>query len=347
MSRYRRRLRWNRIFAAVLVAVFAGTAVFLIHDSLNTLFPSATEEPSALKSTASSLPAEETVPESSEAAAPEASSAESPAEEASVPEPALPDGFRWLSIPESALCTSDLILVNNSVPFQGENPETAVVLENKTSSYKVKDSTVVLQTKAIEALNRMLDDFYARSGLEDVMVISGWRDPEKQETLYGEDLLETGKTDSTLVAKPGYSEHHTGLALDFGLLPKSDGFGRSYDGEGEYAWINENCGDYGFILRYPADKMEITGIEYEPWHFRYVGVPHSRLIMEKGLCLEEYVELLRDYPLDGEHLSGGGYTICWQQPEKTADGYRIAVPEEGDYTISGDNTGGIILTMKE
>ena len=63
MSRYRRRLRWNRIFAAVLVAVFAGTAVFLIHDSLNTLFPSATEEPSALKSTASSLPAEETVPE--------------------------------------------------------------------------------------------------------------------------------------------------------------------------------------------------------------------------------------------------------------------------------------------
>lgn len=347
MPRYRRRIRWNRIFAAVLVAILAGSAVWLIRDSLGAIFPSAAEESFATEESSSASAAEADASGNASASENSAEDSLESSAESSVPERELPAGYQWLRIEESALYTGDLILVNNSIPFQAEPPETAVVYEEKTDSYKVKDMTVVLQSKVIEALNTMLGDFYARTGLDDVMVISGWRDPDKQETLYDEDLLETGKTDSTLVAKPGYSEHHTGLTLDFGLLPKSDGYGRSYDGEGEYAWINENCGSYGFILRYPADKTETTGIEYEPWHFRYVGAPHAQYIMENGLCLEEYIELLQEYPVDGTHLSTGGYSICWQLPEETADGLRIAVPAEGEYTISGDNTGGIILTIKE
>ena len=83
------------------------------------------------------------------------------------------------------------------------------------------------------------------------------------------------------IAVPGYSEHHTGLALDF-----------NRDEPGTLAWINEHCWDYGFILRYPSGKSDITKINYEPWHFRYVGVEVAQELKESGLCLEEYFRML-------------------------------------------------------
>lgn len=84
---------------------------------------------------------------------------------------------------------------------------------------------------------------------------------------------ETGKD----TALPGHSEHQTGLAVDI------DGSGATY------AWLEEHCWEYGFILRYPADKTEITGIIYEPWHFRYVGTELALELKELGLCMEEYM----------------------------------------------------------
>lgn len=89
------------------------------------------------------------------------------------------------------------------------------------------------------------------------------------------------------VALPGTSEHQLGLALD--IIAE---YGA--DSTSTWQWLKENCWRYGFILRYPADKEDITGISYEPWHFRYVGVEAAREITEQGLCLEEYVELKSD-----------------------------------------------------
>ena len=81
---------------------------------------------------------------------------------------------------------------------------------------------------------------------------------------------ETGKT----IAIPGHSEHQTGLGVDL---------------NGGYDWLAENCWEYGFILRYPEDKFDVTGIVYEPWHFRYVGTELSMELKELGLTLEEYI----------------------------------------------------------
>ena len=86
----------------------------------------------------------------------------------------------------------------------------------------------------------------------------------------------------TVVAVPGTSEHQLGLALD--LIAEYDG-----DSTATWNWLRENCQRYGFILRYPAEKEAITGISYEPWHFRYVGTAAATEIMERGLCLEEYL----------------------------------------------------------
>lgn len=86
----------------------------------------------------------------------------------------------------------------------------------------------------------------------------------------------------TVVAVPGTSEHQLGLALD--IIAEYDS-----DSTATWNWLRDNAWRYGFILRYPADKEEITGITYEPWHFRYVGVPTAQEITESGLCLEEYL----------------------------------------------------------
>lgn len=98
------------------------------------------------------------------------------------------------------------------------------------------------------------------------------------------------------VAPPGTSEHHTGLAMD---LVSSDYWNYYSDLEHDYEnfdsfkWMYAHCAEFGFILRYPKDKQDITGITYEPWHYRYVGVEAATYIMEHGLCLEEYLEIIK------------------------------------------------------
>lgn len=93
-------------------------------------------------------------------------------------------------------------------------------------------------------------------------------------------ITETAK----YIAYPNTSEHTLGLAVDFNSLYTS------FDKTKEYKWLVKNCAKYGFILRYPKDKVSITKINYEPWHYRYVGTTHAKAIMKEGICLEEYIK---------------------------------------------------------
>ena len=95
---------------------------------------------------------------------------------------------------------------------------------------------------------------------------------------------EAAKKAATVILPPGTSEHNLGLAMD--ICNTYDSFA---NGE-EYAWLVENAHKYGFILRYTAEKQEITGIVPEPWHWRFVGVEYAEKIKESGLCLEEYLD---------------------------------------------------------
>ena len=147
------------------------------------------------------------------------------------------------------------------------------------------------------ALEAMLDDCRAAGG--EPRVSTAYRDMQLQTEIFekrtqmnmelGLSREEAIKKTATLVAWPGCSEHHTGLAVDILSedrdLP-NDQFGTTPEGK----WLAANCARYGFILRYPADKTAVTGIIYEPWHFRYVGTVHAEQMMASGLCLEEYVE---------------------------------------------------------
>lgn len=241
------------------------------------------------------------------------------------------------------LSSGNLILVNSEHAYR-ETPNVEPIYDNKTEGYAVVDYELSLNAEAIAALNRMMSGFYAATGKDDVTVISGYRDYDMQESLYQDDLNQTGLSYSMLVSKPGYSEHHTGLALDVGFLEG----GRNFDGTGVYAWMGEHCSEYGFVVRYKGEKTNLTKIDDEPWHFRYVGFPHAEIMENKGYCLEEYLDYLQTFPADGEHLlvtdsQDNRYEIYYTAA--SPDGTAVTVPSDCDYTVSGDNMGGFIVTV--
>ncbi|MBQ7670921.1 MAG: D-alanyl-D-alanine carboxypeptidase family protein [Clostridia bacterium] len=131
-----------------------------------------------------------------------------------------------------------------------------------------------------------LDEMFAAAAAEGVYlrVDNGFRSYDLQSWLYNYYVSVDGKAAAdTYSARPGHSEHQTGLAFD--LYPVSDSF--AYTAEG--IWTNENCWKYGFIIRYPQGKESITGFKYEPWHIRYLGKEIAKKVHDSGLCLEEYL----------------------------------------------------------
>lgn len=179
-----------------------------------------------------------------------------------------------------------LILVN------GENP----LPDNYSPKLKKLKNELEFDERAIEQLNAMLSNAKAQ-GLSPI-VCSAYRTIERQKTLFNNQVYkyiakglnqEQAEHEARkYIAYPGTSEHNLGLAADI----VSSGYQildeKQADTQ-EMKWLIEHCSEYGFILRYPKDKVHITGVEYEPWHFRYVGVQAAQEIMKEGITLEEYL----------------------------------------------------------
>ena len=256
--------------------------------------------------------------------------------------------YENVSVSNEDVHAGDLILVNTDTAYVEENPtEIVSIYDHKTDNYHVSGTETSLRQPALDALNQMLDAFYVATGHQDMIVISGYRTTPQQQELYDADLAETGEQTSTRVALPGHSEHESGYALDFSLY--TDGVQYDYDGTGEYAWINENCAHYGYVLRYAEDKQETTGIQAEPWHYRYVGQPHATYMMENNVCLEEYLTLLKNYtadePLSITNWDGEIYQVYYVAADTSTDSTYVMVPPDAKYTISGNNSDGFIVTV--
>ena len=268
------------------------------------------------------------------------SEAEAPTEEKNI--------YENVAVSNEDVHAGDLILVNTDTAYVEENPtEIVSIYDHKTDNYHVSGTETSLRQPAVDALNQMLDAFYVATGHQDMIVISGYRTNAQQQELYDADLAETGEQTSTRVALPGHSEHESGYALDFSLY--TDGVQYDYDGTGEYAWINENCAHYGYVLRYTEDKQDTTGIQAEPWHYRYVGQPHATYMMENNVCLEEYLTLLKNYtadePLSITNWDGEIYQVYYVAADASADSTYIMVPPNAKYTVSGNNSDGFIVTV--
>lgn len=234
---------------------------------------------------------------------------------------------------EDASLEKDMVTLDETVDL-GTMPLLVNLWNPLPEQYTVKleklDNGLQIAAEARPALEKMLSDCEA-AGM-DVTVCSAYRTESTQNRLYQnkiarlraagysreEALAEAGRW----VAPPGTSEHQTGLAVDI-MATDYPVLDEKQAQTKEQQWLMEHCWEYGFILRYPTDKSSVTGIGYEPWHYRYVGQETAASIYERGLCLEEYIAVPEvegaseklQAAVDAALAPGGG----WQLPAANAD----------------------------
>lgn len=296
---------WAVLLAVVVLSgLLLGSGVLAVEESS----PAELEAAQTVPVLEESVPTEETA--SSEAAAAETTS---------------PEAEAWLEkdvalLEESSDLEQMPLLVNLWNPLP----------EDYTVELEKLDNGLQIAAEARTALEQMLSDCEA-AGL-DVTVCSAYRTESTQNRLYQnkiarlraagysreEALAEAGRW----VAPPGTSEHQTGLAVDI-MATDYPVLDEKQAQTAEQQWLMEHCWEYGFILRYPTDKSSVTGIGYEPWHYRYVGQEVAADIYARGICLEEYIAVpevegasdLLQAAVDAALAPDGG----WQLPTENSD----------------------------
>lgn len=247
----------------------------------------------------------------------------------------------------------DLVLIDRDhefvFPEYGIGQKIIKLYGNKSKSYVLSTSELELRRDVIGKLDKLMDAFYAETKLANTMVYNAYRSYERQEELYNNYVKKNGQEKADKYsAAPGHSDYHSGASFELRYIDES-GKNHALSEKIEYAWITDNMYKYGFILRYPTNKAEITGNDFEPFHIRYVGEAHAAVMKEKDFCLEEYLEFLKGYPYKGEHLkvetSDNLYEIFYVAAPEDGS-VIIPLPENRPYTLSGDNCGGFIVTVE-
>lgn len=240
-----------------------------------------------------------------------------------------------INVTKEMVYQGDLLLVNKDHPVpKGLHPETEAVSlirnDELIDGFGVLDNKVLLSPLMADRFATMVKAA-GKEGINHFLISSGYRDEQKQDELYRQ-------MGSRLALPAGYSEHNLGLSLDIGSSQAE----MNVAPEGR--WLKENAWKYGFILRYPDDKTAITGIQFEPWHFRYVGLPHSAIIQENGFVLEQYMDYLKEQKSVNLTVQGQNYHVFYYP---VSEDRTIQVPAKGEYEISGNNMDGIIVTVRE
>ena len=221
-----------------------------------------------------------------------------------------------------------LLLINNEHKIPQNISGDLVKVTDYVKTLKTDN---LLNENAAVMLKEMLDAAAADAKYTEFRVTEGYRTREYQQSLYD------SATDKSLVALPDYSEHQTGFAVDISY--NGVNIGNSRQGK----WLADNSYKYGFILRYPKNKEHITGISFEPWHYRYIGQPHAYFCYKNDLCLEEYIDYLKGKKEISVKFNGIEYMIYYLSDT----GEIIGIPQNYSYSASSDNTGGIIITFKK
>lgn len=240
--------------------------------------------------------------------------------------------FRQVNFSPEQLETIELSDLMNRKDVQFGQSLVLVNAEHPTGNMtfsleEYKDTGLLMNTCALQSYSELSAAVLEQTG-EKLYVNNSYRSREEQEEVFAEE-------GSTTAAKPGESEHETGLAMDvyvYGLA--GPGFIKSSAGQ----FIASQGWKYGFIVRYPKDKTAKTGISYEPWHIRYVGKPHAQILYNKNWCLEDYFEHLEA----GRFYYSGEYLIT-RQPKDGPVKLPIGITE---LSVSEDNMGNLVITGK-
>ncbi|MDR2571324.1 MAG: M15 family metallopeptidase [Oscillospiraceae bacterium] len=251
------------------------------------------------------------------------------------------DGYITIEIDESEISRGTLLLVNQDHAFElPAQLDLVNIVTEKTVPFRVLGQNYLLSRSIIEPLDAMMEAYIAAARSNTVAIISGFRNYDTQQGILNSYIRRVGQREALRwAARPGHSEHHTGIAFDFGVYV--GGSRGTFTGVGVTSWFRRNSYNYGFILRYPPNKSHITRTSHEPWHFRYVGLPHSAIMFQNNWVLEEYLEMLRDHtfeePFEAEN-DGIIYEIYFTTETE------IKLPINSEFEISGNNVDGFIVT---
>ncbi|GKU78829.1 D-alanyl-D-alanine carboxypeptidase family protein [Paenibacillus sp. L3-i20] len=240
--------------------------------------------------------------------------------------------LKAVKVTSDQIYKGNLLLVNKDIPIQEWDSESNVIHlsqnEELFDGFGLMDDTIQLSPNLLQKFSTMIEAA-EKDGVNHFIINSGYRDMESQHELYQQLGPE--------VAMPaGHSEHNLGLSIDIGsALAKMD---QAPEGK----WLKDNAWKYGFILRYPEDKTEVTGTMYEPWHYRYVGLPHSAIMQENNFVLEEYLNFLKEKMIVTTTIDQQNYEISYYSVSRNTS---ILVPRNGHYEISGNNVDGVIVTV--
>lgn len=239
-----------------------------------------------------------------------------------------------------------LILVNQENPVRSTTSGIETLPSDILQSSHSEEQQISLEKNCLQQLSALLDACQAKGS---IAAVSGYRSKEAQERIYADSLKEHGAAfTASYVALPGASEHQTGLAIDVGLNDRDVDYIRpAFPDDGVSGAFKNLAAEYGFIQRYQEDKKQITGIACEPWHYRYVGFPHSLIMKRRNLCLEEYTEYIKQYPYHDAHLYFENDTSVIEIYYVESEGNLTVMPVmSGDsYQWSGNNKDGYVVTV--
>lgn len=247
-----------------------------------------------------------------------------------------------ITLNKNDIYTGNLILINKFYPLKNSSGKNKLSLVPLNHQYK----DTLLEMKTANMLEHLVSDLKCD---EDIIPVSGYRSYEEQKNIYVDSLENNGKDfTEKFVAIPNHSEHQTGLAIDLALKQDNiDFICPNFPYDGICNVFREKAPHYGFVERYEKGKESITGIAHEPWHFRFVGYPHSQIMNDWGLSLEEYIDAIKQYAFNKNHLKVkyGQKTIEIFYVDMSSQIKTINLPDKVCYLISGNNVDGFIITL--
>lgn len=189
----------------------------------------------------------------------------------------------YTNVTPSKNLNSNIILVNKYY-YLNEN----YIPNNLVEITKNVNGKRLLVKEAADMFYKMSEEIEKNN--MSIRIISAYRSYEYQKTLYNNYVLKDGQEKAdTYSARPGFSEHQTGLVID---IDNNKLNYENFENTEEYKWMQNNSYKYGFILRYPKDKEDITGYQYESWHYRYVGIDVAKVLHDENMTLDEYIAKL-------------------------------------------------------
>lgn len=240
----------------------------------------------------------------------------------------IPEGYIAVTQGDVDLHDGILVQIDQNHPFEGTQPA-MTTFQGKNESYRMKKMDLAIAQETLDAMNRMGQAYVSATGAVNLMVYSTTAAYGVEGSLYPDWL----------------PDRSTGYCVDLCLLNEDATISKFTE---QNAWLRENCWKYGFVFSYTEADAGSTGVSAAPYHLRYVGEVHSGLIHENGLTLNSYYSFLRSHTLDVPlyyTIADASYMVYYVPAINGSA--QVPVPLSGEYTLSGDNSEGFIVTVKQ